>query len=126
MLDSLKPLCQTQVNISKGGPRYFSTAEVGTAEVGFAEVWSYVWMLFPPLIPNFYSFFELVEMLLVCHSVSSSFLKPLAALPRLFLTFYYLGVQSIDSAKDGATLASVVSTSQSSCVTSLASSSTSF
>src|SRR5436305_973437 len=79
-----------EVGTAEVGTAEVGTAEVGTAEVGITEVWPYVWMLFPPLIPYLHSFLELAEMFLVCHRVVSSSLALLAALPRQFLTSYYL------------------------------------
>src|SRR6266702_959972 len=54
-----------------------SSAEVGSAEVGSVEVGVYIWMLFSPCIPVFYSLPEKIKLLLVCHMVVHLFCSAL-------------------------------------------------
>ena len=47
------------------------SAQVGVLEGCLRESWYNVWMLFPPLIPMLYALPEYVELVLLCHVVSS-------------------------------------------------------
>ena len=57
-----------EIGITKVGITKVSITQSGEVEV--AEVRPYLWMLFPPLIPNVHSLHEDREMVLVCHMIS--------------------------------------------------------
>src|SRR6266566_3499007 len=71
-----------------GSPQFgiaeIGLAEGGTDEAGFFEVWFYIWMLFPPVVPRHHSLFEHIKMLPVCHGVFSSSLSILGHLTSVF------------------------------------------
>src|SRR5712692_9818052 len=44
-------------------------------KIGFSQIRSDLWMCFPPFVPDMYSLVEHIEMLLICHIISSPFVK---------------------------------------------------
>ena len=66
-----------EVGSAEVGSAEVGSAEVGVAEVGSVEVGVYIWMLFSPCIPVFYSLPEKIKLLLVCHMVVHLFCSAL-------------------------------------------------
>src|SRR6266568_3121030 len=66
-----------EVGSAEVGSAEVGSAEVGSAEVGSVEVGVYIWMLFSPCIPVFYSLPEKIKLLLVCHMVVHLFCSAL-------------------------------------------------
>ena len=102
-----REVCPSQARFGEIGTLKVGSAEVSTDEAGLievcpievcpeeicmrklpptkvclSEVWVYIWIFFPPLVPCLDSLFEYIKMLLVCHNI----LSPIRAILVVFNT----------------------------------------